>query len=113
MGLLFLGAGCLLREAAWSFSASVLLAYLMTTPLGFMGQRRLVFRSNGAILGQAIRYVLICTLVWGASTAIQHVYSGAGVLAQVVVWALASAANFIGYCFIVFTRDFERFKRSP
>jgi putative flippase GtrA len=104
VGLLFLGAGYLLREAAWDFSTSVLLAFLLTTPLSFMGQRRLVFRSKGAIRGQAIRYMLVCTLVWGASAAIQQVYSGAGVLAQVVVWALASAANFIGYRFVVFTR---------
>ena len=30
--------------------------------------------------------------------------SRAGVMAQVVVWALASALNFIGYLFVVFTR---------
>ena len=107
VGLVFLGAGYQLRGAGWDFSASVILAYLLTTPLSYMGQRRLVFRSKGAILGQVIRFMLICTLVWGASTAIQRQYSDAGVLAQVMVWALASAANFIGYRFVVFTGSGE------
>jgi len=104
VGLVFLGAGYLLREAGWDFSASVVLAYLLTMPLSYMGQRRLVFRSKGAIVDQIIRYVLICALVGGASFTIQQLYSRAGVMAQVVVWALASALNFIGYRFVVFTR---------
>ena len=103
VGLLFLGTGYLLRQAAWDFSTSVFLAYLLTTPLSFMGQRQLVFRSKGAISGQVIRYILICTLVWGISAAIQQAHSDAGMLLQVVVWGLASAANFIGYRFVVFT----------
>lgn len=105
VGLLFLVAGHLLREAGWNFSSSVVLAYIMTTPLSYMGQRRLVFRSKGSVLGQATRYVLVCTAVGGASAAIQRFYSDAGVAAQMVVWALASTSNFIGYRFVVFTRD--------